>query len=131
VEGNATTPRQLWKLVPASGGKGYNIVVADSTNLFITDYNALNVVLAPGSEALSGVQVFNVVPSPRNRNLVALQSANSGKFIQVQFCSKANQAWGYDVPLSDSSECSATQDITFGIQADTCYCVYQYMLIHG
>jgi len=122
---NINRNREAWKFIPAEG-KGYYIQ-SDSTSLRITEeYNAAY--MTGDTTVDPDLQIFRIVPSPGNPNLVALQSYTSGKFIQVNYCYYQGQTWGYGTPITDSSGCGAYGSIALSNVADTCYCVNRFLL---
>lgn len=123
---NAADRKKLWRIIPI-GNNEYNIAFADSTSLLITAYPDL-AWLAPKDSALAANQAFRIIiPSPQNPFLVAFQSPSSGKFLQLDYCYKDNETWGYATPMDDSSYCGY-QNINLYSQADTCYCMHQFAL---
>jgi len=127
LQDNAASFRKGWKFV-AVAGKGYNIEAADSASMLITELGNFPT-LAPRSSAYADQQLFKIIPSRNNPNLVAFQSNSSGKYIQLNYCYKQGETWGYSFIMADSSGCAASQIINLSGQADTCYCVYQYLLL--
>jgi hypothetical protein len=121
---NAQAKRQ-WKFIHLNGQE-YNIAAADSTSILITDFGT-ETSLAPKNSVNPNTQIFNIIPD-LNSKAVYFQSVASGKFVQLDFCFKAGETWGYDTPMNDSSACPVYQIINLSDQADTCYCVNRYIL---
>lgn len=118
--------RRMWTFIPLSGQE-YNIGPADdTTSTLITDLGT-EPYLAPRDLIHPNTQIFKVIPGAAT-NSVYFQSAASGKFIQLEYCFKGNETWGYNTLMNDSTHCSAYQDIPYSNQADTCYCVERYTL---
>lgn len=117
-------PKRLWKLIPVHSG--YNIAPADSVSILITCYFG-TVLIQPKDSSLAAKQTFAVVHAPGNPGHVLFQSLYSGKFIQVDYCYKGMGTWGYNIPVDDSSYCGA-YGINLSSQADTCYCVKEFVL---
>ena len=125
---NTTNRKKLWKFIPTNDNE-FNITPADSNSLLITaDSNWAW--LATKNFALADNQKFRIVPSVNNPLRVAFQSPVTGKFIQLDYCYKGNETWGYLTPMDDSSTCGY-QKINLYSQADTCYCLYQFVLEHN
>jgi hypothetical protein len=122
---NNAALKKFWKFIPISNNE-YNIALTDSNSLLITaDSNGAR--LATKSTDLADNQKFRIVPSVNNPFRVAFQSPVTGKFIQLDYCYKNNETWGYLTPMDDSSACGY-QKINLYNQADTCYCLYQFVL---
>jgi hypothetical protein len=122
---NVADRKKLWKFIPVNDHE-YNIAVADSVSVLVTaDTN--QAWLAPKSVALADNQKFRIVPSVNDPPRVAFQSPATGKYIQLDYCHKGNEPWGYLTPMDDSSHCGY-QNINLYNQADTCYCMYQFVL---
>jgi hypothetical protein len=118
--------RQIaWKFIPVEA-KGYYIQ-DDSTGIRITEGDNYAIMTADPTVS-PDLQIFRVVPSPGNPNLVAFQSYASGKFIQVNYCYFQGQTAGYVLPIIDSSSCGVYGLVTQSNVSDTCYCVNQYVL---
>jgi hypothetical protein len=118
--------RKMWTLFPA-GVQEYNIGPADdSASTLITDWGTA-LYLAPRDSTHPDTQIFKIIPVAADKS-VYFQSVASGKFIQLEYCFKGTETWGYGTLMNDSTHCSAYQDITFSNLADTCYCVDRYIL---
>ncbi|GEM_PF-5664601 len=124
---NGFPSRKLWRLTRING-KEFNIAPADSVSILVTELNGFGF-LEPRDTSIADHQTFIIVPSPGNQNLVSFQSLSSGKFIDLQYCYKDHETWGYATPVDDSSNCQAYQQINLSAQADTCYCVHQFLLV--
>ena len=122
--------KTLWKFVPA-GNDQYYIAAADGTSLLITDFEGLStsgLLLVPRDTSITAHQVFNIVKNQQD-NTVYLQSGYSGKYIQLEYCFKGTEPWGYNFKTTaDTSGCNAYTNVGSSSQADTCYCVSGYVL---
>jgi hypothetical protein len=123
---NAAAYKRQWKLIPA-GGNEYQIAPIDSPSLAVTDFGGESWLVSISSPRTAN-QTFRVIPSAQNPYLVAFQSTASQNFIQLEYCHKGNEPWGYNVPIVDSAYCGAYQEITLSNEADTCYCLNRFVL---
>jgi len=123
--------KTLWKFIPAGDGL-YNIAVADSTSRYITDFEGWSGVyphLLPSDASFAAHQVFRIVRK-RFTNTAYLQSNYSGKYIQLQFCSKDKRLWAeLLITVADKNYCDANTSILSSADADTCYCVTNFELV--
>lgn len=99
---------------------------ADSSLKALTDSNGyaiLQLITSPVSQS----QMFRLVPTIKNKNLVSLQSVASGKYVTLEYCYYKNDSISYNFQMEGLKMCHAYLLDTLQI-ADTCYCVQQFEL---
>ncbi len=122
---NISANKLPWSLKQVSDSE-FIIETTDDTAAITEQANTI-VWLAPLGMAPYSKQLFKLIPSANDPNLVSFQSVSNGKYITLPYCYKGSETFEYLLWMENADSCHA-YDLPVSNQADTCYCVRQFKL---